>query len=470
LWNGSSTYAIFRNLCFYAFWWLKTLDLQCHAVLAVISTMLAAEIIRKKRDGGALSADELAGFIGGYVTGEIPDYQVSALLMAIFFRGMSPQETAALTRTMMTSGRTYHLKSERPLIDKHSTGGMGDKVSLVLAPLAAACGLAVPMVSGRGLGHTGGTLDKLESIPGFNVHLTPDQFTSQIQDLGIAMIGQSDDFVPADKKLYALRDVSGTVECIPLLCSSILSKKAASGARGVVMDVKCGSGAFMSDIDGARALARGLVTTGRALDLPVRCLITDMNQPLGRSIGNANEMRESIDCLKGGGPIDLRELTLELTAEMLLLGGLEADLRMARIRATEALDGGTALEIFGKMIAAQGGDCSVIDNPDLLPIARESLEIHAEAEGYLDIINCRDFGLAALVLGAGRRKSSDSVDPAVGLISHQKTGDKINKGDLLFTVDHNGVGVDECRQYLSGAIRIIPDVPATQPLVIERMS
>jgi len=432
--------------------------------------MLPAEIIRKKRDGSILSSGEIEEFIGGYVSGEIPDYQASALLMAIFFNGMTPEETAIMTRTMMNSGRTYDLSSDRPLIDKHSTGGVGDKVSLILAPLAAACGLGVPMVSGRGLGHTGGTLDKLESIPGFNVHLTPDEFKKQLTKLGVAMLGQSDDFVPADKKMYALRDVTGTVECIPLLCSSILSKKAASGARGVVMDVKCGSGAFMADIEGARALAHGLTATGKALDLPVRAVITDMSQPLGAAVGNANEVIESIDCLRGDGPADLREITLELTAEMLLLGELESDISTAKEKAAAALDDGKALDIFRKMIEWQGGDVSIVDNPQRLPCDYETVEFLSESDGYMNVTNCRDIGLAALALGAGRRKSSDSIDPAVGLTMLARAGDRISKGQPLVNIHHRaGNGIEECRSYLDSALTVSTDPPLLQRLIIEKI-
>jgi len=432
--------------------------------------MLPAEIIRKKRDGSILTSNEIDEFIGAYVSGEIPDYQVSALLMAIFFQGMTPEETATLTRTMMNSGHTYQLSSERPLIDKHSTGGVGDKVSLILAPLAAACGLGVPMVAGRGLGHTGGTLDKLESIPGYNVHLSAEQFQKQLEHLGVAIVGQSDNFVPADKEVYALRDVTGTVECIPLLCSSILSKKAASGARGVVMDVKCGSGAFMADIEGARALAQGLTATGKALDLPVRAIISDMSQPLGAAVGNANEVIESINCLRGGGPDDLREITLELTAEMLLLGRLETDLSSARQQAASALDDGRALDIFRQMIERQGGDASIVDSPQRLPCDYETVEILAESEGYMSVTNCRDIGLAALALGAGRRKSSDSIDPAVGLTMLARAGDRISKGQPLVNIHHRaGNGIDECRSYLDSALTITLDPPPLQPLIIEKI-
>lgn len=433
--------------------------------------MLPAEIIRKKRDGGRLSAHEIQDFIRAYVAGDIPDYQVSALLMAVFFNGLAPDETAALTRTMMSSGRTYTLASGRPLIDKHSTGGVGDKVSLILAPLAAACGLAVPMVSGRGLGHTGGTLDKLESIPGFSIHLSPEQFERQVSELGVAMIGQSDDFVPADKKLYALRDVTATVESIPLICASILSKKAASGARGIVMDVKCGTGAFMQNLEDARALAEALVATGKALELPVRAVLTDMNQPLGQAIGNANEVWESVECLRGGGPTDLREITIELTAEMLLLGGVETDLATARATAGEKLASGAAYDLFIEMVERQGGNSAFADDQKLLPHARFKEKYTAAQDGYFQVTDCRAIGIAALTLGAGRRKATDAVDHATGLHMLARIGDKVTAGQPLVRIDYNDAdALAECRAYLDHAFAIVDEAPQRPELILEKIS
>lgn len=438
--------------------------------------MLPAEIIRKKRDGAELTPEDISGFIGGYVSGDIADYQVSAMLMAIFFQGMTPVETADLTRTMMRSGRIYEIASDRPIIDKHSTGGVGDKVSLILAPLAAACGLAVPMVAGRGLGHTGGTLDKLQSIPGFSTGLSEEDFLRHVKELGVAIIGQSEDFVPADKKLYALRDVTGTVECIPLLCSSILSKKVASGAQGLVMDVKCGTGAFMEDLDGARTLARALCSTGAALGLPVRAVITDMNQPLGHSIGNAMEVRESIDCLRGGGPPVLREIVIELTAEMLLLAwhgfpAREQTIEAARRVATDALDSGAALDVFRQMIERQGGEASVIDKPELLPGGCDISEFAADRDGFFSVQDCRAIGLAALALGAGRRKTSDAIDPAVGLVMHARMGDPLSAGQQLISIhSRQGVGLDQCRSFLNAAISIVDQPPPVPALIIEKIS
>jgi len=432
--------------------------------------MLAAELIRKKRDGAALAPAQIKEFISGYVQGDIADYQAAAMLMAIFFRGMNADETAALARAMMESGRIYHLKTDRPLVDKHSTGGVGDKISLVLAPLAAACGLAVPMVSGRGLGHTGGTLDKLESIPGFQVHLSPQQFEKQVRELGVAMIGQADDFVPADKKLYALRDVTGTVESVPLICSSILSKKAASGARAIAMDVKCGSGAFMASREQAEELARGLIATGRALGLPVSCLITNMDAPLGRTIGNAIEVREAVETLHGADTGTVRELSLQLVAEMLLLADATTAHADALAKAKANLDNGNALEIFRQITKAQNGDVGVIDEPAKLEIAPKAAEYTAAEEGYLEVADCREIGLAALALGAGRRKLSDKIDPSVGLQMEAKPGVKVAKGEPLVTIfAPASAQLDECLQHLDAAFRVTDSMPSPQPLIIEKL-
>lgn len=432
--------------------------------------MLPAEIIRKKRDGKELSSQEIAEFIGGYVSGTITDYQASAMCMAIFFQGLVPRETADLTRAMIKSGITYSLPDDRPLVDKHSTGGVGDKVSLILAPLAAACGLSDPMVAGRGLGHTGGTLDKLESIPGFSVNLTADEFAKQVAELGVAMIGQSEDLVPADKKLYSLRDVTGTVESIPLIVASILSKKAASGVRAIIMDVKCGTGAFMSNLEDARKLGTALIETGKALDLPVRCIISNMNQPLGNAVGNALEVRESIDCLNGGGPDDLREIVIELVAQMCLLGKLDSDHAAAIKRATAHLDDGSALKIFREMISRQGGNISVIDQPEKLDGDCQRTEYIAESDGFFEVKDCRAIGLAALALGAGRRKITDKIDPAVGLLVHKKTGDKVSANEPLVSIFYrNDTTLEDCRHHLKTAVNVTENPPETTPLIIERM-
>lgn len=428
--------------------------------------MRAVDIIIKKRDGETLSSAELAFFIQSYLRDEIPDYQVSALLMAIYFQGMTFEETAELTRQMINSGETYDLSHLGFAVDKHSTGGVGDKVSLPLAPLAAACGVVVPMVSGRGLGHTGGTLDKLESIPGFNVQLSRDQFLRQLEKIGVVMAGQTDTFVPADKRLYALRDVTGTVESIPLICASIMSKKIASGARGLVMDVKTGSGAFMQTLEKARALAEGLIGVGRVMNRPVHVLITDMNQPLGRRIGNALEVIESIACLRGNGPKDLLELTLRLTAEMLIVAGLETDREAAYKRCAQALHSGKALEKFAQLIEAQGGDPRVIDNMSFFNISLDEDYFLASRSGFITRINCREIGNAAVVLGAGRNKTSDRIDHGVGLEMLAKLGHEVKAGEPIVRIIHRrGRGLEDCILRLTRAFTI-EDAPAEPPPLI----
>jgi pyrimidine-nucleoside phosphorylase len=432
--------------------------------------MLPTEIIIRKRDGGKLTADEIAAFVSGYLRDEWTDYQAAALLMAIFCRGMDFEETAALTREMMHSGETYDLAEFGHTVDKHSTGGVGDKVSLILAPLAAACGVVVPMVSGRGLGHTGGTLDKLESIPGFRVRLETPEFLRVLRKLGVAMIGQSDKFVPADKRLYALRDVTGTVESIPLICASILSKKVASGAHALVMDVKTGTGAFMATGEQARALAEGLRGVAGALGRPVRALLTDMNQPLGRMVGNSLEVAESVDCLRGSGPADLRELTIEQAAEMIVLAGGEPSLDAARERATRALDSGAAWDKFRAMVTEQGGDVGVVDNPARLDVAPGRAEFAAPAAGWLDVRDCRAIGVAAGILGAGRVRTTDAVDPGVGLEMLARIGDKVDAGQPLVCVYHrDGRRLEECLARLAGALAVSAEPVAVPPLIHERI-
>ncbi|MGC8839930.1 MAG: thymidine phosphorylase [Candidatus Sumerlaeaceae bacterium] len=434
--------------------------------------MRAVDIIIKKRDGGELSREEIAFFIENYLRDEIPEYQTSALLMAVYFQGMSFEETAELTRQMILSGETYDLSSLSigVPVDKHSTGGVGDKISLPLAPLAAACGVAVPMVSGRGLGHTGGTLDKLESIPGFNVRLTREQFMRQLEKIGVVMAGQTNTFVPADKRLYALRDVTGTVESIPLICASIMSKKVASGARALVMDVKTGSGAFMRTLEKSRALAQGLIGVGQALGRPVHALITDMNQPLGRKIGNALEVVESLACLRGDGPPDVRELTLRLTVEMLLLAGREVERESAYQRCVAMLDSGKALEKFTELVKAQGGDPRVVENPALLDLAPDETYFVAPRSGFVAAINCREIGNAAAVLGAGRARTTDTIDHGVGLEMLAKLGNPVTPGEPLIRVVHRkGRGLEECMKRLEAALTIADEPPTVPPLIYETL-
>ena len=438
--------------------------------------MRAVEIIMKKRDGGCLSREELEFFISEYLAGRIEDYQVSAWLMATFLRSMTPDETAHLTRAMMNSGETYRWPARNGLrpVDKHSTGGVGDKVSLVLAPLAAACGVPVPMVSGRGLGHTGGTLDKLEAIPGFRVHVSRESFGRQLAEIGVVMAGQSDHFVPADKRLYALRDVTATVESVPLICASILSKKAASGAEALVMDVKCGSGAFMKTLDRARELARGLADTGAALGLPVRVMLTDMSQPLGRLVGNSLEVIEAVECLRGGGPADLRDLVLEQAAVMICLAAGQAGagkLDTAREQARATLDGGGAWETFLRLVEAQGGDRRAVEDTSRLDVAPDVAVLTAENDGWVQPMDCAAVGVAAVVLGAGRTRVTDGVDHGVGLEMLARIGDRVEKGSPLVRIRHRGGrGLEDCLAQLRKAITVAGQPVAPPPLIIERPS
>ena len=429
------------------------------------------ELIRRKREGGEIRPAEFAQFIRGYLDGNIPEYQISAFLMAVFFKGMTPAEAAALTRVMIESGTRYDLGAISGIkTDKHSTGGVGDKVSLILAPLVASQGVVDPMVSGRGLGHTGGTLDKLDAIPGYRWDLTQDQFKKQLEKVGCAIIGQTDDFVPADKRLYALRDVTATVESIPLICASILSKKAASGAQALVMDVKCGSGAFMSKPEDASKLARQLIDIGTELGMRVSALVTQMNQPLGVMVGNALEVRESIDLLKGGGRRDVRDVTVELGAEMLVHAEVESDLDAARKRLNEALDSGAALEKFTEWIEAQDGDPRIADDPGLLASAPDTATLKASRAGTITSMNTRQIGVAANTLGAGRFRTDDLVDPAVGLEVHRNVGDEVSEGESLVTIHHrNGTGLEEGRRILEEAIVIGDEGSSALELILERL-
>ncbi len=394
--------------------------------------MLPQWIIEKKRDGRALADDEIAAFIGGYAAGTIPDYQAAALAMAILWRGMTPAETAALTRAMRDSGAVLAAGPVAgPKIDKHSTGGIGDKISLVLAPLAAACGLIVPMMSGRGLGITGGTLDKLESIPGYRVGLDEREIRRVLEACGCSMFGQTDLMAPADKKLYALRDVTGTVPSIPLIVASILSKKLAAGLDGLVMDVKCGSGAFMKTLAEAESLAGLLLLTGRQLGLRMAALITDMAQPLGRAAGNALEVREALDTLRGRGPADVEELTLELGARMLMLGRKAPDRSAALILLREKLRSGAAFERFKAMARLHGGDVRALEHPERLPAAPIREALPAERGGFIKTMDAQRIGKACLLLGAGRTKVSDAIDPAVGFSELKKIGEPVAPGEPL---------------------------------------
>ena len=440
------------------------------------ASRLPVELIRAKRDGGVLTAAELRGFIAGVTDGSLPDYQIAAMLMAIFFRGLDDTELAAWADAMVRSGDVLDLSAiPRAKIDKHSTGGVGDKISIPLAPAVAACGVAVPMVSGRGLGHTGGTLDKLESIPGFRVDLDTDRFAQLVGELGVCLIGQTARVAPADKRLYALRDVTGTVESIPLIASSIMSKKLAEGIDGLVLDVKVGAGAFMKDVATARRLCTAMRAIGAGAGKRVTCVLTDMNAPIGTAIGNALEIAESIECLRGGGPADTRELTVVLGAEMLVLGGVETDPVAAAARIGRALDDGSALEVFRRVVAAQGGDPAVCDDPArVLPQPRRKVPIVAPRAGHVERVIADGIGMAALVLGAGRGAKDDVIDPSVGLELAVRPGDRVAAGDLLATAwcDDDDGRLDACRARVLAAVTLVdhavPPPPMTRVLEILR--
>jgi pyrimidine-nucleoside phosphorylase len=397
--------------------------------------MTAYEIIKKKRDGRRLDAAEIEFLIASFMKGETSDYQIVAFLMAVYFRGLSGRETTLLTENIMNSGELFDLSSVPGIkVDKHSTGGVGDKVSLLVAPLVASCGVPVPMVSGRGLGHTGGTLDKLESIPGFRTRLTPDEFRGQLERIGVAMMGQTDRMAPADGRIYALRDVTATVDSMPLIAASIMSKKLAEGTDALVLDVKTGRGAFMQRRKDAADLARTMVRIGREMGKTMVALITSMEQPLGQAIGNSVEVEESIRALKGEGPPDLLEVTLALGAEMLMAGRKAKGIPQARAMLEGQLRNGQALEKFRQMVSAQGGDGRVTEDPGLLPRAGELVPIQAARSGFVERIDCLEVGLAAVDLGAGRTTAASPIDPAVGIILHHKVGERVKRGEVLATV------------------------------------
>src|ERR1700761_3676987 len=400
--------------------------------------MRAVDIIRRKRDAGELTRDEIYFFVDGVTHSRIPDYQTAALLMAIVWRGMSRAELAALTQAMIESGATLDW-SELPAakVDKHSTGGVGDKTSLVVAPVVAAAGLYVPMISGRGLGHTGGTLDNLESRPGFRVTLPLDEFRAVLAATRCAMIGQTPEIAPADKKLYALRDVTSTVESPYLITASIMSKKLAEGIDALVLDVKTGDGAFLKKQEEAEALADLLVETGTRTGKKVVALITGMDEPLGRKIGNALEVAECLDILHGGGPNDLRELCIELSAWMLALGGRVKSVSEGRALAVEMITSGRARDTFREVVRLQGGNTKVVDDPEILPRARHFTQITAERAGYVEKIRTERLGIASMILGGGRETHEDDVDPAVGLEIHKQLGDAVKEGEGLGTVPYN---------------------------------
>jgi len=429
--------------------------------------MEAALIIRKKRDGAALEREEIFDFIQRYSRDEIPEYQASALLMAIYLRGLDARETADLTEAMMRSGQTLDFSElAQPKIDKHSTGGVGDNASLIVGPAAAAGGLVVPMISGRGLGHTGGTLDKLESIPGFRTRLSPSEFRQALAECGMALVGQTEELVPADRKLYALRDVTSTVDSIPLISASIMSKKLAEGIDGLVLDVKTGSGAFMKRIEDARALAERMVQIGTACGKRVRALITGMSQPLGWAVGNALEVIESIETLKGRGPRDLVEISRELTAHMFLLGSLDASLDAGRARFDAVIRSGHALEKFIQTISRQGGDPRVVEDYSLLPCAQHEDSLVAWEDGYLAGLDAGTIGRASMTLGAGRDRLDSVIDPAVGLVFEKKVGDAVETGERICAIYSNDrTRVERVRQML-GDVTVIAQEPVAPPVLI----
>jgi len=430
--------------------------------------MRVVDLIRRKRDSGELTREEIEFLIAGYTRSEIPDYQMAAWLMAVLLKGMTRAELSALTEAMLHSGQVLDF-SDLPAkkVDKHSTGGVGDKTSLVIAPVVAAGGLLVPMISGRGLGHSGGTLDKLESIPGFNVNLSLAEFRRVLATCGCALIGQTAEIAPADKKIYALRDVTGTVESPNLICASIMSKKLAEGIDALVLDVKTGSGAFMKKEEDAVHLAELMCETGRRMGKKVVALITDMDQPLGRKAGNALEIEESIEVLRGGGPDDLRELCLELSAWMFYLGGRSNSVGEGKKIAAEMIATGRARDKFREIVRLQGGDAAVVDDPGRLPRARHTVDVPSPASGYVASTQCEQLGVACVVLGGGREKKEDSIDPAVGLVFHKKVGDAVSHGEPLCTIHYNSEArLAEARGLVEQSYRIEPSAPRRpRPLV-----
>jgi len=434
--------------------------------------MLAHRLIERKRDGGRLEPGEWRALILAYAAGHVPDYQMSAFLMACFLQGLDRAETAALTEAMLASGARFDLASlGKPRVDKHSIGGVGDKVSLILAPLVSVLGVAVPMISGRGLGHTGGTLDKLESIPGMRTDLTLDQATRQLADLGCALLGQTAEIVPADRKMYALRDATSTVESIPLIASSIMSKKLAEDLTGLVIDIKRGSGAFLTSLDDELALAREMTQIGAAHGCPVVSLVTAMDRPLGRACGNALEVEESIAALRGEGPDDLMEVTYALCAEMLLLGGVTDDREAARAMLHDAIDSGRAAEQFARIIERQGGDPRVLDDPSRLPQAAECELYAAPRTGIIASVEPRAVGRGVIALGGGRNTMADTIDPAVGFVITAKPGDVVQSGEPLASIyARDRAGVERGRAALKGAIVIADEAEPPLPLISHRVT
>ncbi len=429
--------------------------------------MIPVELIRKKRDGGELTPDELKPFVSAYVNGDIPDYQMAAWLMAVYFRGMTDTETAEFTNIMLHSGTVVDLSSIPGVkVDKHSTGGVGDKVSIILAPLVAACGVPVPMISGRGLGHTGGTLDKLESIPGFRTDLDIDSYKKVIEKIGVVMIGQTKDIAPADKKMYSLRDVTATVECIPLIAGSIMSKKLAEGIDALVLDVKTGSGAFMREKDRAVELARTLINLGEAFGKRTIGFITDMNQPLGNAVGNWLEVEECIRCMKGGDVKDLMDVTCRLAGAMIYLGEKAASIEEGESIARRTISSGAAYDKFLELVKEQNGDIAYIEDPSKYKTAGFSEGVVLDSDGYVGTIDNQGIGLAGLVTGAGRKKVDDTIDYTAGIIIHKKIGDTVRSNEPVATVYSNSrEGLDDAKRRIQKAYRL-SEKPVSPPQLI----
>jgi pyrimidine-nucleoside phosphorylase len=428
--------------------------------------MRMVDLIKKKRNGDPLSKEEIIVFINGYTTDTIPDYQASALLMAIYFKGMTAEEQADLTMAIVESGAQIDLSSiEGVKVDKHSTGGVGDTTSLILVPLVAACGVPVAKMSGRGLGHTGGTLDKLEAIEGFHIELTSDEFVNQVNELKLAIIGQSKNLTPADQKIYSLRDVTATVDSIPLIASSIMSKKIAAGADAIVLDVKTGDGAFMKSKEDALTLAKSMVEIGNHVGRKTMAIISDMSQPLGNAIGNSLEVIEAIDTLKGKGPEDLTELCLVLGSQMLVVGEKAETLEEGREMLEQVIKDGSALELFGTLIEAQGGNRAIIHDTALLPTAKYKIEVQAARSGYITEMGANDIGVAAMLLGAGRADKEDVIDLSVGIVLKKKIGDPVKKGDVLAVIHANTEEVQQSATLLQEHI-IIGDEAVLPPQLI----
>ena len=430
--------------------------------------MRMIDIIEKKRDGKSLSKEEIEFFIKGYTEGDIPDYQASSLAMAIFFQDMNEEERAALTMAMVNSGDVIDLSKVNGIkVDKHSTGGVGDTTTLVLAPLVAAVGVPVAKMSGRGLGHTGGTIDKLESIDGFHVEISEADFIKLVNEDQVAVIGQTGNLTPADKKLYALRDVTGTVNSIPLIASSIMSKKIAAGADALVLDVKTGNGAFMKTLEDAEALAHAMVSIGNNVGRNTMAIISDMSQPLGRAIGNALELKEAIDTLNGQGPEDLTELVLTLGSQMVVLAERASTLEEARQLLNEAIENGSALDKFKTFLENQGGDASVVDSPELLPTAEYQIDYKAKSSGVVSELIANEIGVASMMLGAGRQTKEDDIDLSVGIVLNKKVGDNVNEGESLLTIHSNRENVDDVIKKLDESIEI--KAQAKTPTLIHKI-